>query len=254
MKISLAQYSIEYGNPQHNLNLIKQFAKAASEGGCKLLMLPELCLHGYHKQTILENHQTHLPEIQPVLAQIALDNKIDVIGTFVEEDRDTRYNTLVHFSADGTLLESYRKVHLFKPMNEQSFFSAGEGYKVSSSRMGKAGYAICYDLRFPEIFRRMTNNGAEIFFIPAEWPAERIDHWLALIKARAIENLAYVVGCNCDGSIGKTHFGGNSIIVSPWGEVIYHADRDGIHTIEIDLKKVKAIRKAKPFLEDMEII
>lgn len=254
MKISIAQYAIAFGKPLENLDLIRQLASSANEQGSDLLMLPELCLHGYHKQTILENLQYHLPEIQPILAEIARDNSVDIIGTFVEREGDTRYNTLIHLSADGTLLMSYRKTHLFKPMNEHLFFSSGDRYKISDSNIGTVGYAVCYDLRFPELFRRMVHHGAEVFFIPAEWPSERIDHWLALIKARAIENLAYVVGCNCNGLIYKTNFGGNSIVVSPWGEIVFLADRDGIHTIEIDLESVRLLRKQKPFLEDMDLI
>lgn len=254
MKISIAQYSIEFGKPHRNLDLIRQFAQSARNVGSDLLILPELCLHGYHKQSIIDNSQYHLPNILPILSEVAIENKLGIIGTFVEAVGDTRFNTLIHLTEDGNLLSSYRKTHLFKPMNEHLFFSAGDQFEVSISQAGKVGYAICYDIRFPELFRRMALKGAEIFFIPAEWPAERIDHWIALLKARAIENLAFVVGCNCIGLIYKTNFGGNSIVVTPWGEVIFQTDQDGIHTIDIDLKEVRAIRKDKPFLEDMEII
>ncbi len=254
MKISIAQYSIEFGKPRQNLDLIKQFAQSARHVGSDLLVLPELCLHGYHKQSIIDNSQYHLPNILPIISEVAIENKLGMIGSFVEAVGDNRFNTLIHLTEDGNLLSSYRKTHLFKPMNEHLFFSAGDQFKVSISHAGKAGYAICYDIRFPELFRRMTFKGAEIFFIPAEWPAERIDHWIALLKARAIENLSFVVGCNCSGLIYKTDFGGNSIVISPWGEVVFQTDKDGVHTIEIDLEEVRAIRKDKPFLEDMEII
>ncbi len=253
MRISLAQYAIAFGDPGQNLERIRRYAETAAREQSQLLILPELCLHGYHKSSILAGGQFHLPQLKDTLAGIAVQYKVGIIGTYVESVADARYNTMAYIHNDGTLLAAYRKKHLFQPMKEHLFFSPGSELCVASTSPAKLGFAVCYDLRFPEQFRKMTAQGAEMFIIPAEWPQVRLDHWLTLLKARAIENLAWVVGCNCTGMIYKTLFGGNSVVISPWGDVIFQAtEKEGVYTLDVNMETVRSIRREKPFLKDME--
>ena len=110
--------------------------------------------------------------------------------------------------------------------------------------------AICYDLRFPELFRRYAVQGAKVIVIPAEWPIERIDHWRTLLQARAIENQCYMIATNCAGPSGDKTFGGHSMIVDPWGHVTAKvSDGTGWATARIDPKVTARVRRDMPVLE-----
>jgi predicted amidohydrolase len=116
---------------------------------------------------------------------------------------------------------------------------------------GPTGVAICYDLRFPELFRRYAVEGAKMVIIPAEWPIERAEHWTTLLKARAIENQMYIVAVNNVGESGGTTFAGQSMIVDPWGKVVVAGGEEpGLFTAEVDFDRVNAIREKIPVFED----
>ena len=117
---------------------------------------------------------------------------------------------------------------------------------------GAAGLAICYDLRFPELFRRYAvRDKAKLILICAEWPQARVNHWRALLQARAIENQCFVAATNSCGKTGGTVFGGNSMIIDPWGEIIAEAGADeALVTGEIDLSEVDRVRQTIPVFED----
>jgi predicted amidohydrolase len=116
---------------------------------------------------------------------------------------------------------------------------------------GLTGIAICYDLRFPELLRRYAVQGAKLIIIPAEWPIERIDHWRALLQARAIENQAYIVATNSAGKTGDKIFGGHSAVIDPWGKVMVElGEQPGLATVDIDLDYVDTVRARIPVFED----
>jgi predicted amidohydrolase len=113
------------------------------------------------------------------------------------------------------------------------------------------GLTICYDLRFPELFRRYALAGAKLIFVPAEWPHPRLMHWQTLLRARAIENQLFVVACNRVGVVGKTHFCGHSAVIDPWGETIVEGDEsEMLLTAEIDLGLVDDVRQRIPIFAD----
>ncbi|MEM7603581.1 MAG: nitrilase-related carbon-nitrogen hydrolase, partial [Verrucomicrobiota bacterium] len=113
---------------------------------------------------------------------------------------------------------------------------------------------ICYDLRFPELFRRATAGGAELIVVIASWPTVRMEHWLTLLKARAIENLAYVVGVNRCGSDPNVDYPGRSVVIDPFGEILADAGgEDGLVGVEIDLARVRDWRAEFPALKDLEL-
>jgi predicted amidohydrolase len=116
---------------------------------------------------------------------------------------------------------------------------------------GATSIAICYDLRFPELFRRYAVEGAKLMMIPAEWPLERIEHWKALLVARAIENQCYIAATNAAGQTGNTVFGGHSMIVDPWGKIIVAGgESPAMLTAEIELDVVDEVRDRIPVLRD----
>ncbi len=250
LQIALYQSKIILGQIEQNLEKIKAQIQSAANKGCDLILLPELCLHGYDRKSIQEAGTYHLPHILPLLNDLAVTNQIALAGTFVEEENGNFYNTLVFMDAQGQILQTYRKTHLFKKLNEDRFFLAGRSTCVMDTKWGKVGMAICYDLRFPEMFRAMMRQGVEGFIICAEWPVARINHWKTLLQARAIENQAWVAACNSTGATGKVEFGGSSSVITPWGDSTTAGSDEELMIASIDLEHVHKVRAENPFLED----
>jgi predicted amidohydrolase len=161
------------------------------------------------------------------------------------------YNSMAVFSPQAGVLGVYRKVHLFEPMGEGQYLTAGEAPLSVDLPWGTLGCAICYDLRFPELFRRYFIDGAKLIVIPAEWPEARIEHWRALLRARAIENQAFVIGCNRVGEYNGTRFGGHSMIIDPWGDLVAEAgDEEMLLTVRINTDLVSEVQSRLPVLND----
>lgn len=143
------------------------------------------------------------------------------MGSFPESDAGHVYNTAVLIDPDGAIAATYRKIHRFGfAEGEPLFITAGEDVVVVDTPLGRTGLATCYDLRFPEQFRALVDAGAETFVLTSGWPTRRIEHWRVLLRARAIENLVWVVAANGVGTQLGTELGGHSAVVSPLGEVL----------------------------------
>ncbi len=143
----------------------------------------------------------------------------------------------------GELVSEYDKVHLVPLMDEDQYLTAGSKMGTFMLDDIKAGCVICYDIRFCEWLRAYALAGSKILFISAEWPKIRIDHWKSLLKARAIENMVYIVACNRVGNSKDTLFGGASMVIDPWGEILYEGgEGEEGYFIEVDPEKVQPIR------------
>lgn len=165
-------------------------------------------------------------------------------------------NTSLFFSPDGLRIASYRKIHRFGfGSGEPKLMEAGEemvGVLLPGRRW--AGLSTCYDLRFPELYRRQLDEGAEVFIVPAAWPMPRVSAWTLLGRARAIENQCFVIACNTAGTHAGTRMGGHSQVVSPMGEVLAEAGEDEeILDVVIDLDAVQKAREAFPVLADRRL-
>ena len=199
-------------------------------------------------------------------------------GSFVERlpeagvDGNDLANTSLLFAADGQVIASYRKIHRFGfGSGEPKLMEAGDEVVVTgiSLRDGgsvTAGLSTCYDLRFPELYRRQVAAGAELFVIPAAWPAARVAHWTLLGRARAVENQAVVVQCNTAGSHGGYEMGGHSQVVSATGAVLAEAGGDErrsggdggravecVLSVDVDLAVITEYREAFPVLGDRRL-
>jgi predicted amidohydrolase len=174
-----------------------------------------------------------------------------VAGSFVERDGDRLFNTTVLVDADGAIRETYRKVHLFGYRSqEQILLTPGERVAVADTPFGRLGLCTCYDLRFPELFRAMVDDGAELFAVPAAWPYPRIEAWTVLARARSIESQAWTIAVNCADEPGQGGCGRSSI-VDPWGTVVASAgDRAEVLMAEIDPAAVRHARDTFPALRD----
>ena len=177
-------------------------------------------------------------------------------GSLIESAPDGNlYNTSLLFDPRGNLAATYRKIHLFGiDSAEKAILKGGESPVNLASEIGNLGLTTCYDLRFPELYRALSSRGAEVTLVCATWPAARLEHWLILARARAIENLSYVLACNAAGSNRGVDLGGNSIIIDPWGRVLAQAgDRESVVYAEINREEVAAIRARFPALGDRRV-
>jgi len=182
-------------------------------------------------------------------------------GSVLELDGERVFNTSVLLDRDGELRATYRKIHLFdadppggQPSRESFLYSAGDAVVVAETEFGRVGLSICYDVRFPELYRQLAVQGATIAFVPAAFRFETgKDHWDVLVRARAIEDQCFVVAAAQWGTWGpadreRRNFG-NSLVVDPWGTVVARApDGVGITVAELDLAEVERVRRVLPAL------
>ncbi|KRE63399.1 nitrilase-related carbon-nitrogen hydrolase [Nostocoides sp. Soil756] len=188
-------------------------------------------------------------------------------GSFVERlpdpgsDGHTLANTSLVFGADGSLLATYRKIHRFGfGAGEPRLMEAGEDVVVLDLLAGggatvRAGLSTCYDLRFPELYRRQQEAGAELLLVPAAWPAARVAHWTLLGRARAVENQAVVVQVNTGGTHARTPMGGHSQVVTAAGDILAEAAHpdEAVLSVDVDLSATAAYREAFPVLSDRRL-
>lgn len=183
-----------------------------------------------------------------------------ITETGPEEDRDKPYNTSVLFSPEGELLQTYRKIHLFdvtlpngKEVKESAGVSAGERIALAKTDLCTLGMTICYDLRFPELFRLLALQGAELLVVSANFTAVTgQDHWEPLLRARAIENGCYVAAVNQCGEKALFKAWGHTMLIDPWGRILGELDGEnpGLLMGTIDPEVFRATRQKLPFKEN----
>lgn len=222
-----------------------------------LIMLPEIWGTGFF------NFDRYIDESEPLQGETfnrlaPWAEKIGVYfmaGSIVERDGSEYYNTTLLIGPGGTLAGSYRKIHLFGYRSQESaILTAGNELYVLKTRYGTWGISTCYDLRFPELYRQMVDCGVDTILVTAAWPLARLEHWVLLNRTRALENLCYLVSCNCTGSLKGTALGGNSMVVDPWGEIVAAAGQEEeVLTVEIDRDRLETIRNEFPALQDRRI-
>ena len=246
MRVSIAQMDIVLGDKEKNIREGVSFVEEAVKRKSDIIVFPELWTTGYAKD-IKELAEPLDGKTIKKLTEVAQKNRITIVGTIAEKAEEY-YNTM-HLVSPHGLEASYRKMHLFSLMNEERLFAAGNKIGLKEN----IGMMICYDLRFPELSRKLTMNGAEILIICAEWPYPRIEHWRTLLKARAIDNLIYIIGCNRVGKDTKFEYFGHSAVIDPWGKRLIEGEKDEmLLTCEIDLSLVKEVRKKFPVLRDIK--
>lgn len=249
--VSLAQMNIAFGDVRKNLKVAEDHIEEAARRGSHLIVFPELWSTGYALENAREHGAALNVGIFAQLATLATQHKISIVGSLLEKRGSEISNSSTFFSPNGRLQGVYRKLHLFRLMDENRWLQPGAAPLLMDLPWGTTGMAICYDLRFPELFRRYATQGAKMVIIPAEWPIERIEHWRVLLQARAIENQCFMLACNSAGVTGDKTFGGHSMIVDPWGKIIIEVGEAAtLATAEIDLNFVDIVRARIPVLED----
>ena len=252
VRIALAQFDVKSGETTSNLATASEYVTLAARRGAKLVVLPELWSSGYD----LEHCQVHArisrEKVLPALSRLARHHRLHIVGSVLKANsRGQVFNSAVLLGPGTEPIRVYRKIHLFGPMLEDQFLAPGHRTPLFRLPFAASALAICYDLRFPEIFRKYALKGAQLVILCAQWPASRLEHWRTLVRARAIENQFFVVACNRVGSSLGTRFGGHSMIVDPWGNVLQEGTaRASLLTADIDFREVDESRSRIPSLND----
>jgi len=220
--VAAIQFNITLGEIDRNLAKVEAALRRVAAQGAQLAVLPEMWSAGfaYRKLTTLAEET---PRVLNQLSALSGELGLTIVGS-LPELADGKVCNTSYVTDRGRLAGSYRKLHLFSLMNENEHIAAGAQSTVVETSVGKLGLAVCYDLRFPELFRKLALDGAEILCLPGEWPAPRQLHWRTLLLARAIENQCFMVAANCCGRQGKLDFFGMSLIIAPRGELLAEAD------------------------------
>lgn len=254
LRIALLQMNIEVGNVEANFaKLFSMLEEAAAQPQKPdVIVFPEMWNTGYALTEMNELADHNGERTRKCIAEFSRKHAINVVaGSIAESKGEDIYNTMYAFDKQGELLGDYSKIHLFRLMDEEKYLTAGDKLGTLTLEGTAAGMMICYDIRFPELARKLALEGAKLLFVPAEWPHPRLHHWRTLLTARAIENQMFVIACNRTGKSGDTSFFGHSMILDPWGETIVEAgDEEGIIYGEIDLSLVDTVRSKIPVFED----
>ncbi len=235
------QFNISLGYIDANLDKATAALHRTAERGAKLVVLPEMWSCGYDYRNLAELAK-ETPRVLDVIQKKCQQLQLVSVGSLPELENGTIYNT-AYVIDKGELVGYYRKLHLFSTMQEDRFLGAGDKALVAETSVGRLGIAICYDLRFPELFRKLALEGAEIICIPAEWPKPRQEHWKTLLRARAIENQQFVIAANCCGVQGKLDFFGLSQLISPLGNILQIAEESDTELVaDFDFSEMEKYR------------
>jgi predicted amidohydrolase len=253
MDVAVLQIDVDPDEPMED-RVARVADLVRRQAGADLVVLPELWPQGAFAYWAWQDSAQSLDGATvQALRSAARDIRATVhMGSIIERDGAGRlYNTSVLLGPDGGILTTYRKIHRFGfDEGEPRLIEAGEGVVVHQ----RLGLATCYDLRFPEMFRALLDQGAEVILLTSGWPARRIGHWTLLARARAVENQAYVVACNTAGTQGEVQLGGRSLVVDPWGEVLAEAGTaEEVLRVRIDPASVAATRASFPVLRDRRL-
>jgi predicted amidohydrolase len=246
----IIQFDVRLGEVKRNLTVVRKRVASLARQGVQLVVLPEMWSTGFANERLPELSET-TPLILEDLAGLSKELHLTIIGSLPENSLDGIYNTAYVVDRDGSIAGVYRKVHLFSQTDEDRYFRPGHKAVVAKTSLGPIGLMICYDLRFPELCRCLALRGANMVVVMAQWPAERVAHWEALLKARAIENQLFILGVNRCGEDDGRVYGGHSRMISPYGEVVARAgNRPASPWANIDLSLVDRSRKQIPCLRE----
>ncbi len=253
MKLGLVQYTPVWENPEENILKIEELIKT-SNSNFDLLIFPEMTLTGFTM-----NAEKFAEEIDGTgtkyFMHLAQRLKTDIFTGIIELDGSSIYNSLVHFDSLGLIKARYRKIHPYSKAKEDQYYTAGEEIVITKMNQVKFGLSVCYDLRFPELYRLYSKERVEVLIDIANWPVPRIEHWKVLLRARAIENQCFMVGVNRVGDDPGNQYNGCSAVFDPMGnEIVMIQDSEMIIEAEIEIELVSTTRNTLPFLQDIKLI
>jgi predicted amidohydrolase len=248
MKLGLVQMQIEFENKALNREKCLKFINEAALKQVDLLLFPEMSLTGFSMNVEsmgeLENETVKWFKV------LAEKHNIYLGFGHIEKTLDKGKNEFSIVSPAGKELCRYTKIHPFSYGTESKFYTGGRKIVQTSLKDFQITPFICYDLRFPEIFQ-MASKSSQLITVAANWPKSRSEHWITLLKARAIENQCYIAGVNAVGNINSLEYSGDSMIIDPLGNVlVQETNKEALLTADLDINEVYSIRKTFPLKND----
>lgn len=254
LQLSLLQIDVSIGQPDMNFAKISNKLEEAMKSPIRpdIIMLPEMWNTGYALEEIQSLADENGARTKNLLSNFCKKHQVNIIGGSISERIGSEVrNTIYVLDRQGQITADYSKIHLFRLMSEEKHLVSGTKVGSFSLEDVSAGMMVCYDIRFPELARKLALDGAKILFVPAQWPKPRLHHWRTLLTARAIENQMFVVACNRVGVSGDADFFGHSMMIDPWGEIIAEGgEQEEIVSAAIDIKHVDKVRSMIPVFED----
>lgn len=254
MIVAALQTNIVWEDPQANFTRLRPKLAEAAAVGARLIVLPEMFSYGFSMNTAAIAEPPDGPSVT-FLTEQARDLGVWICGSvpeFPSREAERPANTLVLAGPNGER-HRYRKRHPFSFANEHVYYIAGEDDLTVELEHVRVSTAICYDLRFADDFWTLA-EATDLYVVVANWPTRRREHWQTLLRARAIENQAWVIGLNRVGEGGGIEYSGDSMIIDPWGEVVCSASRDETMLLaNIDAERVREARTKFPVLQDRRL-
>jgi predicted amidohydrolase len=244
---------IFWENKPANFARVRTLVESAQPEAGDLLVLPEMFSTGF-TMNVAAASEAENPGAEEFVRSLARERGIFVIAGVVTAAAEPGkgLNQAIAVNPDGAVAARYSKIHPFSLGGETKHYAHGTEIRLFDWNGLKVAPFVCYDLRFPEIFRAAVRQGAEMFAVIANWPARRAQHWVTLLQARAIENLAYVAGVNRAGNDPKLSYPGRSLIVDPHGKVVADAgEAERVVSAEVDRRVMEDWRRDFPALRDM---
>ena len=257
LSVLVVQNNAIIGNKTATFNNVEKIVEKFLPEKPDIIVLPEVWAAGWCCSIFKESAESIENSVTiAFLKNLALNaNSLVIGGSFIQKSENNTYkNTCPVISKEGKLITTYDKLHLFshKGSEENKFIQHGNELKILNLGFTKIGLSICYDIRFPEIYREYSQNGAEIFVNMAAWSITKPQHWEIMHRARAIENQCYMIVADQTGKISDNEYNlGHSMVIDPWGDVVsmLHEEED-CFICNIDTKKVHELRKNFPLIND----
>jgi predicted amidohydrolase len=250
IRVCSAQIMSAWEDPEKTLTKAEIFIRHAADCGAKLICFPEQFATGWDpkpQKNIQDIHGSIIVSLQAY----AKEYRIGIIGSLREQHDPLPKNTAIVINRHGRILAKYSKVHLFSMCHEHEGNSAGTDLGIFTFDSLTCGIAICYDLRFPELFRIYAQKGVQAVFVPSAWPQSRIGHWELFIRARAAENQMYVLGVNTTGTTPIDQYSGASMTTDPQGTIISRANEaEQLLFSDIDPGESERTKNAFPVEKD----
>jgi len=243
------QMDIRWEAPDENFPVAEEMAQRAIDHGSRLLVLPEMFATGFSMDA--QRMAGFASETLEFLSSLAARRSVFVMGGYVEPADPRPANACSLFGPTGSELLRFRKLHPFSLAGEDQHYLAGESLETAEVEGVRVTPLICYDLRFPEPFRPVATT-TDLYCVLANWPDPRREAWSTLLRARAIENQAYVLGVNRVGQASGKDHSGDSALVDPLGRVVAQTSPyvPGIVVGEVSPEEVRGFRERLPFLPD----
>ena len=255
--VSLAQMSVVSANIEANIKKGEKFISEAARRGSQLIAFPEMWTTGFdwvYNERMAVEHE----KIVSKIGDMARKYNIWITGSMLKLAKSGRpSNCALLFDTKGKIVAQYAKSHLYSLLREDRHMERGDSLCLADTPWGKAGLSVCYDIRFPEVFRTYALKGAVMVFSPMAFMYPKLHHWKTLIRARAIENQLFMIGVNRVGSEdfakdGNVIYFGASAVIDPWGETVVEAaeNKEELITAVLDLARVAEVREKMKVLKD----